>query len=134
MVEYAFRHCLNFSLSLSSSLVMPILARKFYNLFPAYTSNTSAETFVLLYSLSPASSTLLPLASRYAVAPNLVSKLSAFPLISERAWVKEYKRDREITMTSFDHVSRQSLKLAAHRLYWHITSASTLRQSSFSSF
>ncbi|VDM17472.1 unnamed protein product [Hydatigera taeniaeformis] len=53
-------------------LVMPILARKFYNLLPAHTYNETTETFVLLYSLSPASATLLPLASRYAVAPNLV--------------------------------------------------------------
>ncbi|KAL5105950.1 hypothetical protein TcWFU_009620 [Taenia crassiceps] len=53
-------------------LVMPILTRKFYNLMPAHIHNASIETFVLLSSLSPASVTLLPLASRYAVAPNLV--------------------------------------------------------------
>ncbi|KAL5969026.1 hypothetical protein TSMEX_003249 [Taenia solium] len=53
-------------------LVIPILARKFYNLIPAHIHNASTETFVLLYSLSPASATLLPLASKYAVAPDLV--------------------------------------------------------------
>ncbi|VDK35844.1 unnamed protein product [Taenia asiatica] len=65
-------------------LVMPILARKFYTLIPAHIHNASTETFVLLYSLSPASATLLPLASKYAVAPNLVGnsiRLGTFLLL-----------------------------------------------------
>ncbi|CDS36495.1 integral membrane protein GPR155 [Echinococcus multilocularis] len=53
-------------------LVMPILAIKLYNLFPTHVQSTATGIFVLLYSLSPTSATLLSLASRYAVAPNLV--------------------------------------------------------------
>nr|CDS22390.1 integral membrane protein GPR155 [Echinococcus granulosus] len=53
-------------------LVMPILAIKLYNLFPTHVQGDATGTFVLLYSLAPTSATLLSLASRYAVAPNLV--------------------------------------------------------------
>ncbi|KAM3182267.1 hypothetical protein ACTXT7_012732 [Hymenolepis weldensis] len=86
------------------ALLMPILATKLYHIFAKNSENASAECFTLLYSLSPANTNLLSLASRYAVTPNLVRYLMPDTTITN-----EMKR-RAVTVSI--KVKRRNLEIA----------------------